>query len=124
MIIVLIVIGIIQFFEASKLVNYILGIIAIIFGAIGYIIKFRKNNTINEIDVFTELRKSDYKNEKNENKNSNNEKDSYLAIGMCCGVSIGIAIGVVTDSMNISLALGICIGTAVGLLIDKIKNKG
>lgn len=42
MIIVLIVIGIIQFFEVSKLVNYILGIIAIIFGVIGYIIKFRK----------------------------------------------------------------------------------
>ena len=35
MIIVLIVIGIIQFFEVSKLVNYILGIIAIIFGVIG-----------------------------------------------------------------------------------------
>ena len=42
MILILIVIGIIQFLEVSKLVNYILGIIAIIFGVIGYIIKFRK----------------------------------------------------------------------------------
>ena len=45
MILVLIVIGIIQFFEVSKLVNYILGTIAIIFGVIGYIIKFRKKQS-------------------------------------------------------------------------------
>lgn len=42
MVIVLIVIGIIQFFEVSKLVNFILGIIAIIFGTIDYIIKHKK----------------------------------------------------------------------------------
>lgn len=42
MFIVLIVIGMLQFFEVPKLVDYILGIVAICFGVIGYIIKFRK----------------------------------------------------------------------------------
>lgn len=41
MYIVLIVIGILQFFEIPKIINYILGVVAICFGIIGYIIKFK-----------------------------------------------------------------------------------
>ncbi len=42
MLIVLMVIGVLQFFEVPRIANYILGLVAICFGIIGYIIKFGK----------------------------------------------------------------------------------
>ncbi len=42
MFVVLIGIGVLQFFELPKIVDYILGVVAICFGIIGYILKFRK----------------------------------------------------------------------------------
>lgn len=38
---ILMLIGVLQFFEVPKTINYILGVVAICFGITGYIIKFR-----------------------------------------------------------------------------------
>lgn len=42
MFLTLIVIGILQFFDTPKFIDYILGIIAICFSIVGYVIKFKK----------------------------------------------------------------------------------
>lgn len=38
----LIIIGILQFFELPKVIDYILGVIAICFGVVGIILKYKK----------------------------------------------------------------------------------
>lgn len=42
MLICLVVVGVLQFFELPKIIDYILGIVAIIFAIIGYTVKFKK----------------------------------------------------------------------------------
>lgn len=42
MLICLVVVGVLQFFELPKIIDYILGIVAIIFAIIGYSVKFKK----------------------------------------------------------------------------------
>lgn len=42
MFLILIVIGILQFFETPKFIDYILGVLAICFSIVGYVIKFKK----------------------------------------------------------------------------------
>lgn len=42
MYVTLIIIGVLQFFELPKIIDYILGGIAICFGVIGIIVKYRK----------------------------------------------------------------------------------
>lgn len=42
MLICLVVVGVLQFFELPKIIDYILGVVAVIFAIIGYIVKFQK----------------------------------------------------------------------------------
>lgn len=44
MYLILIVVGILQFFELPKIINYICGGIAIFLGSVGYFMKFKKDN--------------------------------------------------------------------------------
>lgn len=44
MYLILIVVGVLQFFEVPKVVNYICGILSIFLGTIGFIVKFKLNN--------------------------------------------------------------------------------